>query len=412
MLQAIFCSLLACSWICSFARSVCSQKHRELKWPKIDSKVTRDLICESCLSQFWVTLGWDVRSHCRVTFGYPVRGQQRAPENTTHPKTATSQSRRFDTSVKCCDLKLQSTSEIATKIASRSAENECQSRSWNRSESKALRFQIASGLNLKLLAIWASKTQILGMVEFLHFLVCYIFGCVNVLWHTLREVSLRQCVVTCLWRKRWRRRGCPTARPRATDYWLGTDTCTDISAESKNLWIPSHMLLYLRPCEHELPVHFVGLCIDHRPGKLCRASKLFQIVFFWWWQHTSSSSSSSSSSLTQAPTTVKPPSLGRCTALFGKSLHPMQDVLGHAMNITMVLHWDLGTFCSHVYGIDAWSPWLSWLSAPPGSACNDSTPYPSSKVESEIPRARLLWDHFQQCDSEPWSRCLKVSSFW
>ena len=66
------------------------------------------------------------------------------------------------------NLKSQSASEIATKIASKSVEKlegksveklEGRNRNWNRNHFKSLRFQkdIASGLDLKSLAIWASK---------------------------------------------------------------------------------------------------------------------------------------------------------------------------------------------------------------------------------------------------------------
>ena len=55
------------------------------------------------------------------------------------------------------DLKSQSASEMATKSTSKSVENKGGNRNCDRSDSKSLTIQIASGLDWKWLAIWASK---------------------------------------------------------------------------------------------------------------------------------------------------------------------------------------------------------------------------------------------------------------
>ena len=55
------------------------------------------------------------------------------------------------------DLKSQGASEIPSRIASKYVEKEGRNRSRNRNDLKSLQFQIASGLDLKSLAIWASQ---------------------------------------------------------------------------------------------------------------------------------------------------------------------------------------------------------------------------------------------------------------
>ena len=76
------------------------------------------------------------------------------------PKSQESKSRRFEIAVKSLAVWNRSAPAKSQPKSLLNLLRKGRNRNWNRGDSKSLRFQIASGLDLKSLAIWAPKRNL------------------------------------------------------------------------------------------------------------------------------------------------------------------------------------------------------------------------------------------------------------